>query len=257
MAANGDATQLKGIEIIPWEKPGKAAAAQLDTESKFDQSQYFTKTVDSTNYDSYFTSSYDFLFYPHWYKLYVLPDTPQKEKVDSQIPLSPQTLSPQTPSGKLRPKCKYCKNYMLGHDKAACNTSRNSIILSPNTTSSPSTKSTLRSPSPPTKEGPSRLPPDDPALHLGDPTSFLRLVRNLPASRNVFFFENLDDALSFQSKVHKLSFNSALHVYSSPDTSQADPIFVAIGENKEDVYDALQACLRPGPLIKSALWPHA
>lgn len=62
MAANRDAAQLKGIEIIPWEKSGKAAAAQLDTESKFDQFQYFAITVDSTNYGSYFTSSYDFLF---------------------------------------------------------------------------------------------------------------------------------------------------------------------------------------------------
>lgn len=130
-------------------------------------------------------------------------------------------------------------------------------LSSPNTTPSPSTKSTLRSPSPPTKEGPSRLPSDDPALHLGNPTSFLRLVRNLPTSQNVFVFKDLHDALNFQSEVHKLCFHSALHVYSSPDTSQVNPIFVAIRESKEDVYDALQACLRPSPQIKSALWPHA
>jgi hypothetical protein len=93
-------------------------------------------------------------------------------------------------------------------------------------------------------------------LHSGDPTSFLRLLRNLPTSRNAFVFEDIDDALSFQIEAHKLRFHSALHAYSSPHLSQAAPIFVVIGESKEDVYDALQACLLPSSHIKSALWPR-
>jgi hypothetical protein len=148
---------------------------------------------------------------------------------------------------------------MLGHDKAACDSLKSSLILSPNTTPSPSTESIRRSSSPPAEdsEGPSRFPSGDPTLHSGDPTLFLRLLRNLPASRNVFVFEDITGALSFQTEAHKLRFHSALQVYCSPDVSKASPIFVVIGESKEDVSDALQACLRPISHITSALWPHA
>jgi hypothetical protein len=92
-------------------------------------------------------------FFAHWYSLSLIsPATPQKQTVDSQIP-----PSPRTPSGKLRPKCKTCKNYMLGHDKAACDALKSRAtspsVHSPNTISPPSTISAPRSPSPPSEDG--------------------------------------------------------------------------------------------------------
>jgi len=216
MATGGDPNQLKGVKS--WEIPEKPAAAQLDTE------------VASP------------------------PQTPQKEKVVPQI-----LPSPRTPSGKLRPRCKICNQYMLEHDKVACT----ALKSSPSINLSPSTSS-RRPVSPPTEEeefdqivaGPSTLSSGDPALHDGDPTSYLTLLRNLPISRNIFVFEDIGSALNFQSEAQKLRFHSALQVWSSPDTLQA-PIFVVVGENKDDVSDGLQECLRPSSQITSALWPSA
>ena len=97
----------------------------------------------------------------------------------------------------------------------------------------------------------------DPTLHAGDPTLYLRLLRNLPTSRNVFVFDDIESALNFQSETQKLRFHSALQVWSSPDTLPQVPIFVVVGETKKDVSDGLQECLRSSSQIPSALWPPA
>ena len=101
------------------------------------------------------------------------------------------------------------------------------------------------------------MPTGDPTLHSGDPTFFLRLLRNLPTSRNVFVFDDIGSALSFQSEAQKLRFHSALQVWSSPDTLQVTPIFVVVGESKDDVSGGLQECLRPSSQFTIALWPPA
>ena len=72
----------------------------------------------------------------------------------------------------------------------------------------------------------------DPTLHTGNPALYLRLLRNLPTSRNVFVFDDLESALDFQSETQKFRFHSALQVWSSPDTLQVH-IFVVVGEEKD------------------------
>lgn len=93
-------------------------------------------------------------------------------------------------------------------------------------------------------------------MSSGDPTLYLRLLRNLPPSRNVFEFDDIDSALNFQSEAQKLRFHSALQVWSSPDTLQV-PICVVVGESKNDVLGGLQEYLRSSSRITSALWPPA
>ena len=119
MVANGDPTQLKDCKS--WEKPGKPVVAQSDAAGMFD-------SLFSSCFQHWFSllSQLRHLFicefiYAHCRSLsHIFPDTPQKEKVDSHTP-----ILPQTPSGRLRPRCKDCKQYMMGHDRVACRTMTN------------------------------------------------------------------------------------------------------------------------------------
>lgn len=79
-------------------------------------------------------------FHVDWYSLpLILSETPPKPNVDRPVP-----PSPRTPSGRLKPRCKTCGNYMRGHDKAACDASKSCATPSrtPNTTSPAPTEST-------------------------------------------------------------------------------------------------------------------
>ena len=185
--------------------------------------------------------------------------------------------SPLTPTGRSRPRCKFCKAYMLGHNKAACDSSKSraSSVHSPNTTSTPPSSSTWRSSSPYTKDSQEsyvgifisiryhhNLMRDwqiygPLTMYSGtDSILFLRRLHNLPASlkTHVFVFEETDSSSSFQREAQKLAFHSALQVYCSPHTSKATSVVVVVGESKEHVSSALQECLC---LNSHIAWPPA
>ena len=114
MATSGDPKRLGGLKS--WKIPEKPVVPQPDEEGTFNSlfnTPLFPR-ADFLHYASCITS-YVISFKFTNITYHILLETPQKEKVDPQIP-----PSPQTPSGKSRPKCKNCKQYMLGHNKVAC-----------------------------------------------------------------------------------------------------------------------------------------
>ena len=169
--------------------------------------------------------------------------------------------SPLTPSGRRRPRCKICNNYMLGHDKATCAPSS----VHSTTSTPPST--------PLTEESHvgififiqyhRNLTWDwqiiSGVLTIHSGTDAILFLRNLSASpkTHVFVFEEINSSLNFQREAQKLGFHSALQVYCSPHTSKSTSIFAVVGETQEHVSGALQECLSPKSQITSTLWPSA